>query len=79
MSEKFKGHSNAGGTNNAKPVKRLSYSDFKDRMSKGLCIHYDDKYTLGHKCRSKQVFMVTTEEEQIEGDNDTGEIEILWK
>lgn len=36
-----------------KPVRRLSYNDFKERMSKGLCVHCDGKYTPGHNCRNK--------------------------
>lgn len=44
-------------------IKRIPYSEFKERMSKGLCIHCNEKYTPGHNCRSKQLFFILMEEE----------------
>lgn len=44
---------NAVAKVDAKSVKRLPYNVFKERMSKGLCLYCDEKYTLGHKCNNK--------------------------
>lgn len=51
--EKYKGQSSQGSKPEPKAVRRLSYSDFRDRMNKGLCVHCDEKYVPGHNCRNK--------------------------
>lgn len=60
-----------------KSVKRLPYHEFKDRMNKGLCIHCDEKFTPGHNCKSKQLFMLITEEE--ESNESDRELAIIWE
>lgn len=60
-------------------MKRLSYNDFKERMSKGLCIHCDEKYVPGHNCRNKQLFMFTTDDETGNSESDAGALFIIWE
>lgn len=59
-------------------VKRLSYGDFKERMSKGLCIHCGEKYSPGHNCKNKQVFMLATEDDTEGATADTGDLSLIW-
>lgn len=76
--ERAKGQFQSGGLKDSKPIRRLSYNEFKDRMAKGLCIHCDEKYVSGHSCRSKQLFMLT-EETPMEHSTETGELSIIWE
>lgn len=59
-------------------VKKLSYNEMMERRSKGLCFNCDDKFTAGHVCKNKQVFMITTEEEEVV-DTDQREPQICWE
>ncbi|KAL4037971.1 hypothetical protein IC575_001574 [Cucumis melo] len=48
-------------------VKRLSDSEFRARLDKGLCFRCNDKYSSGHRCKGKTnrepMFFITNEEE----------------
>lgn len=77
-SEKAKFTPRNSSTNENKVVKKLSYADFKDRMSKGLCIHCEEKYTPGHNCKNKQLFMLMSEEAEIDNSApDGGELSVI--
>ncbi|KAL8102892.1 hypothetical protein AgCh_027426 [Apium graveolens] len=59
-------------------VKRLSYSEMMERRSKGLCFNCDEKFSMGHVCKNKQIFMIIAEEE--EGLNGgTDEPKLSWE
>lgn len=58
-------------------VKKLSYREMMDRRSKGLCFNCDEKFSSGHICKNKQVFLITTEEGP-ELEEDSGELQVLW-
>ena len=54
------------------PVKRLSEAEWKAKREKGLCFRCDEKYTIGHRCKNRelQVLMVHDEEMEDEGWDD---------
>ena len=58
-------------------VKKLSYGEMADRRSKGLCFNCDEKFSAGHVCKNKQVFMITTEEDSSPAEDSDG-IQISW-
>ncbi|KAL0539505.1 hypothetical protein IC582_023720 [Cucumis melo] len=51
------------------PVKRLSDSEFRARLDKGLCFRCNDKYSPGHRCKAKTnrelMFFITNEDEEL--------------
>ncbi|KAL5715477.1 hypothetical protein ACHQM5_017290 [Ranunculus cassubicifolius] len=40
------------------PIKRLSPSEIQERRSKGLCYNCDDVWSIKHKCKAKQLFLI---------------------
>lgn len=40
------------------PVQRLSPSQMKERRDKGLCYNCDEKWALGHNCKSARLFIM---------------------
>lgn len=45
--------------NNAIPAfRRLAPAEARERRQKGLCFHYDERYTPSHKCKTQQLFWV---------------------
>lgn len=61
-----------------KPVRRLSYNELKDRMAKGICIHCDKKYFPGHKCKSKQLFLLMNDEQE-ENAPTLENLSVIWE
>ncbi|KAA0033719.1 Transposon Tf2-6 polyprotein [Cucumis melo var. makuwa] len=53
--------------NREPPVKRLSDSEFRARLDKGLCFRCNNKYSSGHQCKGKTnrelMLFITNEEE----------------
>ncbi|KAG5631278.1 hypothetical protein H5410_002995 [Solanum commersonii] len=46
--------------------RRLNVAEMDEKRAKGLCFFCDDKYVVGHKCRSnKQFFLVEREDEEL--------------
>ncbi|KAA8544084.1 hypothetical protein F0562_021739 [Nyssa sinensis] len=43
-------------------VQRLSPSQMKERLDKGLCYNCDEKWAPGHKCKSAQLFIMECDE-----------------
>lgn len=39
-------------------VKRLPWDELRKRREKGLCFNCDEKFTPGHRCRVKQVYLI---------------------
>ncbi|KAL4021138.1 hypothetical protein IC575_019929 [Cucumis melo] len=52
------------------PVKRLSDAEFRARLDRGLCFRCNDKYSPGHRCKTKEkrelMFFIMNEEENEE-------------
>ncbi|GMJ00913.1 hypothetical protein HRI_003760500 [Hibiscus trionum] len=44
-------------TNTIHP-KKITAAEAQSRQEKGLCYYYNDKFTLGHKCKSPQLFLL---------------------
>jgi hypothetical protein len=40
------------------PVKKISPSQMHEHREKGLCYYYDDKWNLGHKCKSPKIYLL---------------------
>ncbi|KAK9037178.1 hypothetical protein V6N11_022099 [Hibiscus sabdariffa] len=53
------------------PYKRLSYVEYHEKLKKGFCFRFDEKYSPNHRCNSKQLnlLIVTAqnEDEDIDG------------
>lgn len=47
----------------AKPIRRLSYNEYQQRLKNGLCFNSDEKYGPNHNCRKPQLFMITNTED----------------
>lgn len=44
--------------------RRLSPEEMNEKRAKGLCFFYDEKYTIGHKCKNiKQLYLLELEEQ----------------
>ncbi|XP_042488048.1 uncharacterized protein LOC122068247 [Macadamia integrifolia] len=50
------------------PIKRLTPTEMQQRREKGLCYNCDDKYAPGHRCKTRQLFLLEYEDgdEQVE-------------
>lgn len=48
-------------TTKASTFKKLSQEERKERMAKGLCFNYNDKFQPGHKCKGG-IFMLYADE-----------------
>ncbi|KAL5701100.1 hypothetical protein ACHQM5_026475 [Ranunculus cassubicifolius] len=46
------------------PIKRLSPAEMQLRKDKGLCYNCDETYVLGHKCKTKQLFLIVGDDEE---------------
>lgn len=57
-------------------VKKLTYTEMTERRNNGLCFNCDEKFSAGHVCKSKQIFMITIEEET--GGCEEEETKVIW-
>lgn len=48
------------------PLKRLSHAETQSRRERGLCYYCEEKYTVGHKCKSPPQLLLLTNEPDIE-------------
>lgn len=39
-------------------VRRLSWEKMQTRREQGLCFNCDEKFTPGHRCKSKQAYLI---------------------
>ena len=42
-------------------------AEIQAKREKGLCFRCSEKYTAGHRCKSKQLFYIEGEDEELEG------------
>lgn len=56
---------NSGRVSN-QPWKRLSEAEWKSKRDKGLCFRCDEKYTIGHKCKNKELQVMMIYDEEVE-------------
>ncbi|KAL4023262.1 hypothetical protein IC575_017013 [Cucumis melo] len=70
----IKGHFKKGES----PVKRLSDAEFRARLDRGLCFRCNDKYSPGHRCKTKEkrelMFFIMNEEDETEEVNSKDEM-----
>lgn len=54
---------------------RISIEEMPDRLAKGLCNSYQEKFSWNHRCSMKEIYLLKLdEEEDMEDDNDHVEI-----
>ena len=62
---------------NEPPVKRLSDTEFRARLDKGLCFKCSERYSPEHRCKMKEtrelMLFIMNEEESVEEENQTEE------
>ncbi|KAL2455358.1 RNA-directed DNA polymerase [Abeliophyllum distichum] len=58
-----------------RPFRRLSEAELQAKKEKGLCFKCDEKYTIGHRCKNKelQVLLVQEEGESYPNEEEIGE------
>jgi hypothetical protein len=44
-------------------MKKLSWEAMQKRRKKGLCFNWDERFTLGHRCEVKHLFIIEVEPE----------------
>lgn len=54
--------------------RRLTEKELQEKKAKGICFRCDDKWTLGHRCRRKELSVILVDEEE-EDDTDGGSTE----
>ncbi|GJW99402.1 hypothetical protein Tco_0183316 [Tanacetum coccineum] len=59
------------------PIKWISPAERQDRLSKGLCFNYDNKWVPGHKCPGKFLFLMVDEVEYGAFGRRSGRVDIL--
>lgn len=45
-------------------IKRLAEKEWQDKKAKGLCYRCDDKWSLGHRCRVKEMNVVLVDDDE---------------
>ena len=57
------------------PIKRLSDTEFRARLDKGLCFRCNEKYAPGHRCKGREkrelMLLILNEEEDHKREEDT--------
>lgn len=51
-------------------VRRLTDKEFQDKRAKGLCFRCDDKWSMGHRCKKKELSVLLLDGEEDETDSD---------
>lgn len=64
------------------PVRRLSPTELHEKRPKGICYNCDQKWTMGHRCRSQYLLLLGTANDELEdspGDEQltTSELEVV--
>ena len=47
------------------PIRRLTPAELHDKREKGLCYNCDKKYSANHRCRSKFLFLMGTDDNEL--------------
>lgn len=53
-------------------VRRLTEKELQDKRAKGLCYRCDDKWSIGHRCRRRELSVLLMEDEEDEGSEEAG-------
>lgn len=67
---------------NPSGIKRLPWDELQKRREKDLYFNCDERFTLGHKCKVRQVFLIEPVDEDVEDEtsrvteDDTTEISV---
>ena len=46
------------------PFRKLSDSEWQEKREKGLCFRCDEKFTMGHRCKKKELRVVLVSDEE---------------
>nr|GMD63279.1 Transposon Ty3-G Gag-Pol polyprotein [Ipomoea batatas] len=61
--------------NSTLPIRRLTPQEMREKRAKGLCYNCDQQYTTNHRCQSKFLLLLGTDDGEDEGDNaEVGEL-----
>nr|GLL17711.1 uncharacterized protein LOC107177859 [Ipomoea trifida] len=61
--------------NSTLPIRRLTPQEMREKRAKGLCYNCDQQYTTNHRCQSKFLLLLGTDDGEEEGDNaEVGEL-----
>ncbi|KAK0608486.1 hypothetical protein LWI29_031439 [Acer saccharum] len=61
---------------NSPQVSRISRKEIEERKRKGLCFSCDEKWNLGHKCKTPKLFYIEAEYDEVEVEPPDGEISL---
>ncbi|KAH9738515.1 hypothetical protein KPL71_018818 [Citrus sinensis] len=59
------------------PIRRLSPAELRDKREKGLCYNCDQKYSSNHRCRSKFLLLMGTDDDELEPKNNEEPSELV--
>ena len=57
------------------PIRRLTPAELRDKREKWLCYNCDKKYSANHRCRSKFLLLMGTDDEECDPGEDMNVIE----
>lgn len=60
-------YSQSSTNKNMGEVRRLTDKELQEKRSKGLCFRCDDKWSMGHRCRRRELSVILMEDEDEEG------------
>lgn len=61
------------------PVRRLTPAQIEEYRRKNLCFKCDEPFTLGHKCKSKLLMLIESEDADENAREEEGEEENMWE
>lgn len=71
----FSGDSSKTTSKTTPETKRLTLDEINDKKKRGLCFHCDEKFTPGHDCRKKRLYIIM--DNQAEEENE--EFVVIWE
>ena len=60
-------------TRRTREIRRLTDREWQEKKDKGLCFRCDEKWSIGHRCRRKELSVLLTYEEEEEDEGEIGE------
>ncbi|KAJ4981967.1 hypothetical protein NE237_032804 [Protea cynaroides] len=54
------------------PIKRLTPAEMQSRWDKGLCYNCGERFSPGHRCKTCQLFLLLYNDDDVEGDPESG-------
>lgn len=53
-------------------MRRLTDKELQEKRAKGLCFRCDDKWSMGHRCKKRELSVLVIEEEEDESTEYSG-------